>query len=317
MYSDVVAFRDTEWGTAGPLPPVADRPVGINGRFDLADGLFIVRIGGDVARHISRNVNAGSIDDAVPETYTFVRERPSNSGTWDEDGRLRLAIALSRLIHPTSVGLEQSAVLTGRITDPAAQLTVIPGPISGPAATAYVTEPDQSNWLTEQDARRLRELLAAYDTAALPPRVRRALWFHEYAACTLDGAVRWAITVTGIEALVNVAFDKIVRQFTVRSVALAMECGVALSKRQASHTYSMRSRINHGAATTLPDDKLDLLVATEQLLRGAIQKAILQPDFAARFANDDTIERLWPVPLTVAERVRRISDRLKRLLRSR
>ena len=45
-------------------------------------------------------------------------------------------------------------------------------------------------------------------------RVRRALWFHEFAACTLDGAVRWALFVTGIEALINVAFDKIAKQFT-------------------------------------------------------------------------------------------------------
>lgn len=306
MYSDVVAFRDVGWGTPGPLPPPADRPVGLNGRFDLAEGLFIVRVGGEMTRRISRGVNAGAIEDGVPETYTFVRERESEDGTWDRDGKLRLVVALSRLIHPTSVGLEQSAVLTGRITDDPARVTVIPGPTSGPAATTYITDADRRNWLTERDATQLRELLVAYERAPLPPRVRRALWFHEFAACTLDGAVRWALFVTGIEALINVAFDKIAKQFTVRSVALANECGVPFSKRQATRTYSMRSRVDHGSATSLPNDELDLLVATEHVLRSAIRRAILDRPFAALFLDDATIERRWPVPLTVTERLRRI-----------
>ena len=131
MYSDVVAFRDVGWSTPGPLPPPADRPVGLNGRFELAEGLFIVRIGGEMTRRIICGVNAGAIEDGVPE-LTFVRERESEDGTWDRDGKLRLVIALSRLIHPTSVGLEQSAVLTGRITDDPALIAVIPGPTSGP-----------------------------------------------------------------------------------------------------------------------------------------------------------------------------------------
>jgi len=315
MYSDVVAFRDVGWGTPGALPPPADRPVGLNGRFEIADGLFIVRIGGEMTRRISRGVNAGATEDGVPETYTFVRERESDDGVWDADGRLRLAIALSRLIHPTSVGLEQSAVLTGRITDDPARITVIPGPVSGPAAAAYITDADQRNWLTEEDATQLRELLVAYDARQLPPRVRRALWFHEFAACTLDGAVRWALFVTGIESLINVAFDKIAKQFTVRSVGLANECKVPFSKRQATRTYSMRSRVDHGSATSLPGDELDLLVATEHVLRAAIRRAILDGLFADLFLHDATIEQRWPVPLTIAERLRRIRMTLQRVFR--
>jgi hypothetical protein len=306
MYSDVVAFRDSGWGSPGPLPPPEDRPVGLNGRFELADGLYIVRIGGAMTRRISRGVNVGGIEDSVPETYTFVRERESEDGTWDQDGTLRLVIALSRLIHPTSLGLEQSAVLTGRITDDPARITVIPGPVSGPAAAAYITDADRRNWLTERDAAQLRELLLSYQARPLPARVRRALWFHEFAACTLDGAVRWALFVTGIEALINVAFDKIAKQFTVRSVGLAVECGVPFSKRQATRTYSMRSRVDHGSATSLPVDELHLLIATEHVLRAAIRRAILDAQFAALFQDDATIEGRWPVPLTLAERARRI-----------
>jgi hypothetical protein len=47
--------------------------------------------------------------DVVPETYTFVRERSSGGEDWDPDGRLQLAVALSRLVHPTSIALEQPA----------------------------------------------------------------------------------------------------------------------------------------------------------------------------------------------------------------
>ncbi len=314
MYSDIVAFRDIGWGTPGPLPPPENRPVGLNGRFEIADGVFIVRIGGEMTRRISRGVNAGAIEDGVPETYTFVRERDSDDGTWDRDGILRLVIALSRLVHPTSVGLEQSAVLTGRITDDPARIIVIPGPISGPAAAAYITDADQRNWLTERDATQLRELLESYQARPLPARVRRALWFHEFAACTMDGAVRWALFVTGIEALINVAFDKIAKQFTVRSMGIATECGVPFTKRQATRTYSMRSRVDHGSATSLPPDELDLLVATEHVLRTAIRKVILDESFAALFQNDATIEQRWPVPLTISERFRRIQVAVNRFL---
>lgn len=138
----------------------------------------------------------------------------------------------------------------------------------------------------------------------------RALWLHEYASCTLDGAVRWALFVTGIEALVNVAFDKIAKQFTVRSTAIAAECGLQFSKRQATRTYSMRSRVNHGAATSLPEDELDLLIATERVLRTAIRRAIMDRAFAGLFASDAAIEARWPVPITMTERIRRLRARL-------
>ena len=96
-----------------------------------------------------------------------------------------------------------------------------------------------------------------------------------------NSAVRWALFVTGIEALINVAFDKIAKQFTVRSVALANECGVPFSKRHATRTYSMRWHMSHRCATSLPNDELDLLIATEHVLRSAIRKAILDRPFAS------------------------------------
>jgi hypothetical protein len=130
----------------------------------------------------------------------------------------------------------------------------------------------------------------------------------------MDGAVRWALFVTGIEALINVAFDKIAKQFTVRSRGIATECGVPFTNRQATRTYSMRSRVDHGSATSLPPDELDLLVATEHVLRTAIRKAILDESFAALFQNDATIEQRWPVPLTISERFRRIQVAVNRFL---
>jgi hypothetical protein len=62
MYSDIVVFRDEGWGTAGPLPPDADRPVGLNRRFQISDDLFVIRIGREMARRISRGLNAGGIE---------------------------------------------------------------------------------------------------------------------------------------------------------------------------------------------------------------------------------------------------------------
>jgi hypothetical protein len=294
--TDLVVFRDAHWSNPNaPLPPVAERPVGIQRRFELEPGLFIVRIGGELSHRISSAVNAGAAPDATVDTYTLIRERVSEVEDWDPDGRLQLVVGLSRLVHPTSIALEQSATLFGRITDPPNSLAIRPGPVSGPAATAYVTDTATRNWLTEDDATQLRGMLAAYDAAPLPPRLGRALWFHEFASRTMDAAVRWALFVTGLESLVNVRTDRAVKQFVTRTTAFAADLEMSFTKKDATRAYANRSKVSHGAVTSLPSGDLALLIALERLLRTALRKGILDREFAMLLADDNRIESTWPV----------------------
>jgi hypothetical protein len=189
----------------------------------------------------------------VPQRYSFVRryadEEPDNG--FDHDQRLLTFLALSRLVQPTSVGLELSAQVWGQLD--AAELIehVLPGPVTGPASEAWVADVDARDWLTEADAAALRELFAVYRRGPLPDRVARALWFHEFAARTFDGAVRWTLVATGLEALTNTDKVGVFRQFVRRCESIATECGVPWDRRQIERAYDLRSKVSHGAVSGL------------------------------------------------------------------
>lgn len=308
--TDVIVFRSANWAQPNAvMPPVVARPVGIGGRFDLGPGLFIQRIGGALIRRISATVNAGGLADVIPETYSFVCERSKGDEDWDTDQRLQVAVALSRLVHPTSIAFEQSATIFGRLSDPPESVHIRAGPTLGPGATAYITDGTARNWLTLGDAEALRDLLGAYTSSSLPPRVNRALWFHEAASRQMDVAVRWALFVTAIEALISVSFDKLSKQFQVRTMGLAVEVGAAITKQQLNRAYSNRSKVDHGAATSLPANDLKTLLLIENVLRATLRKAILEPAFRDVFAEASKIEQRWPVEMTLRERFRRLRER--------
>src|SRR4030095_3442352 len=117
------------------------------------------------------------------QLYALWNENPADPTgfNWDPDQSLATAIALSRLIHPTSTGFEYSARVIFKHNDSLKQ--IIPGPVSGLLAHAYAAPTAPRNWLTDNDVSVLRSLLASFYAASadLPPRVQRALWNHEYA----------------------------------------------------------------------------------------------------------------------------------------
>jgi hypothetical protein len=194
--SDVVVFRTADTYERAHLlhadPPIANR-------VDIGHEVFVERLNGGIARRISRQCSAGSIESLVAQRYTFVRSFPVgvDPDRFDHDERLHITLALSRLVRPTSVGLEESAQVWGQLTD-ADALTVVPGPITGPASEAYVADRSRADWLTPADAAELRTLMDAYFAAGIPDRVRRGLWHHEFAARALDMAARWTSVVTGL-----------------------------------------------------------------------------------------------------------------------
>jgi hypothetical protein len=58
----------------------------------------------------------------------------------------------------------------------------------------------------------------------------------------------------------------------------------------------MRSRLSHGGSTgKLAPSEEQLYLKLELVLRLALKEAILNPAFAAIFADDNTIRSKWPI----------------------
>jgi hypothetical protein len=58
----------------------------------------------------------------------------------------------------------------------------------------------------------------------------------------------------------------------------------------------MRSRLSHGGATgKLASSEEQLYIKLELVLRAALKEAILNPMFAAIFADENTIRSKWPI----------------------
>jgi hypothetical protein len=297
MRWDVVVFRTVDTYTRpelfGEEAPVIDR-------IDLGYDLFLQRLDGAVAMAISTHCSAGGVASGVAQRYAFVRAFPDEfeQARFDDDERLQIAIGLSRLVHPTSIGLEESAQVWGSIDDPTG-ITVTPGPITGPASEAYIVDTTRPDWLTPADALQLRARLAVYFDGgrAVPDRVRRGLWHHEFAARALDMAARWTSVVTGLEALFNTDKDFITRQFKGRCAAVADELGISLTRRQADTAYQQRSRLSHGAATGVDAGTRQLYILIERLLREILRRGLQDPAWRARFSDDSAVRAAWPIEI--------------------
>lgn len=242
------------------------------------------------------------------QLYAFVRE-PVPEGKiyeWDPDQKLRSCIALSRLIHPTSISLEYSARIF--YADSGVVRQVCPGPVNGRVARTFMVRPRWRDWLIDGDLQQLSKLLSAPSWTALPERLRRALWHHEFASSLAELNIRWILISTALEALVHTDRQKSTKQFTTRVPLLAKEVGITeFSSADASMVYEYRSRLAHGQ--TLADPKkgtpahvdataLPLYWLMERIVRAVLKKALTDPKYAAIFENDDTIRAYWPVDMS-------------------
>lgn len=290
---DVVAFRTVD---AYERENLLWTDPSITNRVDLGHDVFIERLDAAVARRLSEQCSAGAVGSQVAQRYSFVRVfAPTNDPRdFDEDQRLQIAIALSRLIRPTSIGLEESAQVWGRMND-APALVIRPGPITGPASEAYVADRTRSDWLTPADGHALRPLLDTFLVQGTSERVMRGLWHHENAARALDMAGRWNSVVTGLEALFNTDREWVTRQFKHRCARVAVELGLALTLQQADSAYRLRSRLAHGAVTRVEPATLELYVAIERVLRETLRRGIEADDWRNRLADDASVRKAWPI----------------------
>ena len=276
-------------------PPPAER-------FELGNGLWLGKIDSDAARIVLDLAEPSYHGTPKPviqfaQLYSFVRETPGPGAAykWDEDSRLQLCVALSRLVQPTSVSLRYAARI--RYNTDSSIADISPANIRGAAIDTYLANTPSRDWLNEADAVRLRELLKRLDSFPLPDRASRALWYHEYAVRTYYVEVRWVLVATALEAIVHVEQYHSTRQFKGRVSQLAAELGVTgLGVSEAERAYTHRSALAHGqklGQLSAPDRQL--YESMERTLRLAILHTIEDDAFAALLDDPEKIKKRWPV----------------------
>jgi hypothetical protein len=274
------------------------------GRIDFSDDLWVGKLDeGIVEAVFDRCEPPGWMTKKAPrlfgQLYAFVREpapaEPPNEYAWDSDERLQTLVALSRLVHPTSISFRYAARVFlgsgGTIRG------VLPGPVTGHGSDAWIAKENHRDYLTDGDLLVLRQVTISLQIDLLPPRVWRALWYHEYAARTLDIGVRWTFVSTALEALVHTDRERSTRQFTQRVPQLARELGgCEFSEVDAKAAYHWRSSLSHGQGlAALSKETQDTYERMETVLRRALKRCIQEGEIAAIFSDDQTIRDRWPL----------------------
>lgn len=113
QYRDVVIH--TNAGIFGKEEDLKNFPY-VQERVELSDQIWLGRLDPDTARTIMETCEPKTVGVRPParqfaQLYSFVRELPSHDDIyrWDHDNELVAAVALSRLIHPTSTGFAYAA----------------------------------------------------------------------------------------------------------------------------------------------------------------------------------------------------------------
>lgn len=278
------------------------------GCYQIADDVWLGDIDSDLAEAVM-NACDPRYENFSPtrqygSAYALVRLRAPapDSLQFDPDKLLGAITALSRLVHPTSIGFSYAA----RVRYPDyGERQIIPGAPSNLNPNAFVSE-ELSDWLVPSDVPALVDLVNAYQRRNAPQRVRNALWNHESAFRNYFIENRWAMVVTGIESLVHVRDEKdprngrpagSTRVFAQRGSRLATMLGISgIGEAELRRSYAMRSEIVHGGGvSTAAADEKRLYEATEGLLSACIARALLDEKFAAQFQSDESVRIALPL----------------------
>ncbi len=239
--------------------------------------------------------------------YALIRSdapaQKPEQGDFDPDMRLRTAIALSRLVHPTSLCLAHS-VRIRTLGKPRNDWQIVPHTEAQIGESAFVLDVND-NWLIPSDVPALAHLLTACNPTKIPKRVAAALWSNEMAARSYYSDMRWPLLVTGLESLVRIKNEKdqqggavgSTRAFVGRLGQLGQLDGtLAVSAPDLRAIYEKRSDLVHALALVAMDQPTKALYRKlDNLLRAILRKAILDPGFAALFASDKGVSTAFPL----------------------
>lgn len=244
---------------------------------------------------------------ACTGAYAFIRTNAPQpgpgQGDFDPDLRLRTCIALSRLVHPTSAGLDH-AVRLKTWARPRDKWEMVPHTEEGVGEAAFVVDVND-DWLIPDDVPAIGDLLRAHPGPATPSRIAAALWYHEVAARTYYADLRWPLLVTALESLVRIKNEKRENGHRVPSSSVfcerlaqigAMDPSLALNKQDLRSIYEQRSDLVHGfALATLPETTRDLYRKLDSLVRAILRKVLLDPAFGAIFSSDKDLQHHLPL----------------------
>lgn len=225
------------------------------------------------------------------QMYSIVR-CVSDDQKWDSDDVLQTVIALSRIIHPTTISYEYSAIVTRDTQENI--IRVVPGPVSGPGADAFIAD-NTRNWLTESEVNELKKLFADYQRNSLLQPVSTCLWYYEYCSWQKYTDIRWTLVSTALESILHTDRYYSTKQFTVRIPKLAEAVGMIISEKEAEQFYDLRSGLVHSGLGDLSTDNQQLYCSMEELLRRVIKHSIINPKFSTFLADRNQIQNAWPL----------------------
>jgi hypothetical protein len=265
--------------------------------FQLGDDISITLLHREVAELVMDSLEAHVFGmpkpvRQSPQLYTFVRAHSvdANIWEWEPDQKLEQCVALSRLLHPTSIPLSLHAKIK---TDSNGKLLELI-PLETEPRGAWVADREGRDWLTEEDAKNLKGLVS-HLPLSVPTRVSRALWYFEMAARNYFADVRWTLISTGLEALIHTERGYSTRQFKTRTAKLATCLGLsAFTEDTALSFYDLRSQLSHGQGMgTLSPKELELYRLGEDVLRGVLLRSIKDKSLALTFADNAAIVSNW------------------------
>jgi len=295
-FFDVVVQTNHGWfsNQTAPIPPEK--------RFQLTSDLYLEKLDSKASNIVLDFGIPAGYEVMKPfkqyaQFYAFVRQipEPANIHEWDSDQRLQTVVALSRLVRPTSISFRHAARL--HYGNDGTLKSAYPAWLTGMDPDSWLA-PEQTyrDWLIEVEMEQLRALLNGSSLSALPVRLSRAFWYHEYTSRTYYGEFRWITVCVALESMLHTSRGYSTRQFVERLPLMALILGIPLNPQEAETAYDMRSRLSHGGATgKLAQSDEQLYKKLELVLRTALKEAILNPMFAAIFVDENTIRSKWPI----------------------
>ena len=239
--------------------------------------------------------------------YGFIRKRAptvNDKQQFDPDTYLQQCIALSRLVHPTSIGYQFSARV---IKQPGSRRKIVPFDPHTINKFAFVIDVNE-NWLNPDDIPLLINLVTCFEKAKnrLSNRIKNAMWFYEYLSRTSVLDIRWALLITAFESLVKIDDERdpttgkyagSTKSFVDRLTALkTFDSSLYVPRGDLEKIYKERSNLVHGLdVASLAPGKKDLYRKAETLIRNILRKAILDTTFASIFDSDASIKRTLPL----------------------
>jgi hypothetical protein len=237
--------------------------------------------------------------------YAFYRTNaPAANGNelaFDPDGQLYTCLRLSRLVHPTSIGLDFATRI--RIL-PDGQIQLVPNRFYSLNPHAFTIAPEE-DWLIPADIPLLRKLAQAFFATAQSERIKSAFFYYEAAARSFYYDLAWPLLTTGIEALVHIEGELLpnnnyagsTKVFVDRLLAIgALDASLYKTEATLREMYRRRSLLVHGQTLGALDPATrSLLRGKVDLLRGILQKAILEAGFGAVFATDAALQAALPL----------------------